>query len=223
MSAQLYLQQAITEFESTWGPLRKLFTDRQVLDLPLPPGCHLELDNTPILDDANIQLYQNYVGFLRWAVELGRVDIAHAAGVMAQFLAAPQNGHMYHVLRILAYCKKHVESKIVLDPLTKDFSDMNRVHEDWKQYYPDIDTEVLPPRRPQPIGHPVQVNLFCDAAHDTCLVTRRSTTGIIFFINGAPISWYLKRQNTIKSSVFGSEFVALKIPSEMNEVLRYKL
>ena len=30
-------------------------------------------------------------------------------------------------------------------------------------------------------------------------------------------------QNTIESSTFGSEFVALKIAIEMNEALRYKL
>ena len=40
MSAQLYLQQAITEVETKWGPLQKLFTDRQVLDIPLPAGLH---------------------------------------------------------------------------------------------------------------------------------------------------------------------------------------
>jgi hypothetical protein len=76
---------------------------------------------------------------------------------------------------------------------------------------------------PEPKGEPVQINMFCDAAHATDLVTRRSTTGIIFFINGTPITWYSKRQNTIESSTFGSEFVALKIATEMNEALRYKL
>ena len=40
MSVQLYLQQAITEVETKWGPLQKLFTDRQVLDIPLPAGLH---------------------------------------------------------------------------------------------------------------------------------------------------------------------------------------
>jgi hypothetical protein len=45
----------------------------------------------------------------------------------------------------------------------------------------------------------------------------------MIFINGAPITWYSKRQNTIESSTFGSEFIALKIAVEMNEALRYKL
>jgi hypothetical protein len=65
--------------------------------------------------------------------------------------------------------------------------------------------------------------MFCDASHATDLITRRSTTGIIFFLNGTPINWYSRRQNTIESSTFGSEFVALKIATEMNEALRYKL
>jgi hypothetical protein len=214
---------AITEIEQLWGPLNKLFTDRQLLDVPLPAGIHPELDDSPILDDNDTQLYQSYVGVLRWAVELGRIDIAHSAGVMARFSAAPRYGHMYYVLRILAYCKKHIESKIVFDPLEKDFTDMHWAEEDWNLFYPDIDGEILPTNRPPPLGHAVQINMFCDAAHATCHATRRSTTGIIIFINGAPIQWYSKPQNTIESSVFGSEFVALKIASELNESLRYKL
>jgi hypothetical protein len=55
------------------------------------------------------------------------------------------------------------------------------------------------------------------------MMTRRSTTGIILFINGAPIIWYSKLQNTIESSTVGSEFVALKIAVELNEALRYKI
>jgi hypothetical protein len=63
--------------------------------------------------------------------------------------------------------------------------------------------------------------MFCDASHATDLVTWRSMTGVIFFLNGTPINWYSRRQNTIESSTFGSEFVALKIASEMNDALCY--
>jgi hypothetical protein len=37
------------------------------------------------------------------------------------------------------------------------------------------------------------------------------------------VIWYSKRQNTIESSTFGSEFVSLKIALEMNKALSYKL
>jgi hypothetical protein len=35
--------------------------------------------------------------------------------------------------------------------------------------------------------------------------------------------WYSKRQNTVESSTFGSEFVAMHVAIEMIEGLRYKL
>jgi len=37
------------------------------------------------------------------------------------------------------------------------------------------------------------------------------------------VKWYSHRQNTIESSIFGSELVALKIAAEMNDAMCYKL
>jgi hypothetical protein len=204
--------------KQTWGNITKLFP-KQTLDVPIQAGSHPELDTSKFLEDDDVQLYQSYIGVLRWAVELRRIDLAHVAGAMARLSAAPRQGHLYTVLRIFAYCKKHLESKVVFDPMPRDFANVHWVSHDWKQFYPDLIGEVLPYNRPRARGRSVQVNMFCDAAHGTCHVTRRSTTGIIFFINGAPISSYRKRQNTIESSTFGSEFVALKIAVEMNEAL----
>ena len=39
----------------------------------------------------------------------------------------------------------------------------------------------------------------------------------------APIIWYSKRQNTVETSSFGSEFISLRTGVEMIESLRYKL
>jgi len=62
-----------------------------------------------------------------------------------------------------------------------------------------------------------------DADHAGCKVTRRSHTGVLIFVNRAPILWYSKRQNTVETSTFGSEFIAMKTAVEMTEGLRYKL
>ena len=114
---------------------------------------------------------------------------------------------------------------IVFDAKAKDFSDIIWDSADWSEFYPDAvkHGEAIPSNAPPPRGNAVQLNMFCDASHATDLVTRRSTTGIIFLMNGARVKWYSKRQNTIESSTFGSEFFALKIASEMNDGLRYKL
>jgi hypothetical protein len=55
------------------------------------------------------------------------------------------------------------------------------------------------------------------------MVTRKSVTGILIFVNGSPIMWLSKRQATLETSTFGSEFVALRVAVEMLEALHYKL
>jgi hypothetical protein len=46
---------------------------------------------------------------------------------------------------------------------------------------------------------------------------------VLIFVNRAPIIWFSKRQNTVETSMFGSEFVAMKIAVELIESLQYKL
>jgi len=83
--------------------------------------------------------------------------------------------------------------------------------------------EELPIRMPEPLGNPVQVIAYVDAKHAGNMKTTRSHTGILIYINRAPIIWYSKRQNTVEASSFGSEYIALRICTEMVEALRYKL
>ena len=72
-------------------------------------------------------------------------------------------------------------------------------------------------------GHPVTIHAFVDANHAGNVVTRRSHSGIIIFVNNAPIIWFCKRQNTVESSTFGSELVAMRICRDLIVSLRYKL
>ena len=54
-------------------------------------------------------------------------------------------------------------------------------------------------------------------------VTRSSHTGIIIYCNMVPVLWYSKKQNAIETSTFKSEFITLKIATELLEGIRYKL
>jgi len=76
---------------------------------------------------------------------------------------------------------------------------------------------------PEPLGHPVTIHAFVDANHAGNVVTRRSHSGIIIFVNNAPIIWFCKRQNTVESSTFGSELVTMRICRDLIVSLRYKL
>jgi hypothetical protein len=63
------------------------------------------------------------------------------------------------------------------------------------------------------------MNVFVDADHAGNQVTRRSHIRILLYLNPAPIIWYSKAQNTIESSTFVSEFIALGIAVKMIESL----
>lgn len=92
-----------------------------------------------------------------------------------------------------------------------------------KELYPDA-IEETPHNMPQPFGEGVRVSCFVDTDHAGNKITRQSHTGtIIIFLNSAPIMCYSKRQNTVESSTFGSELVAVKQAVDMIEGLIYKL
>jgi hypothetical protein len=59
--------------------------------------------------------------------------------------------------------------------------------------------------------------------HD--LTTGRSVTGILHFVNKTPIDWYSKKQATVETATYGSEFVAARTCVEqiidLRNTLRY--
>jgi hypothetical protein len=189
-----------------------------------------ELDTTLECDDAQANYYQNLIGVLRWIVELGRVDIQHEVAVLSQYLANPRVGHLSQALHIFKFLDIHKEGFIAFDPAYLELSENDEKESDipelraaeMKDFYPDA-KETLPPNAPSPRGLPVQINTFVDADHAGNLVTRRSHTGILIFLNLGLIDWFSKRQNTVESSTFSSEFVALKIAVEKVIALHYKL
>ena len=76
---------------------------------------------------------------------------------------------------------------------------------------------------PTNLGNTLDITCVVDSDHAGNVVTRRSHTGIIIFINNAPVIWFSKKQNRVESSSFGSEFVALRIARDLIVGLRYKL
>ena len=74
---------------------------------------------------------------------------------------------------------------------------------------------------PEPKGNSVNITVFVNADHASNRATRCSFTGILTYVNRAPIIWYSKKQNTVETSTFGSELVALRIATEITEGLRY--
>ena len=76
---------------------------------------------------------------------------------------------------------------------------------------------------PQPLGNGFKLRCFLYADHAGEYLTCRSRTGFIVMLNNAPIYWHSKKQKTVETSTFGSEFMAMNQAIEYLRVLRYKL
>ncbi len=219
MSSDTYVNRAIADVENELTQNGDKLVKQTT---PLSSGYRPELDSTPLLDERRASYFQGLIGVLRWIVELGQVDVLTPAAMLSSYLAAPRQGHLEQALHIFGYLKKYNHSKMVFDDTYPMFDESRFQRCDWSEFYPGA-SDPLPPRMPQPRGKVVSTTCFVDADHAGCQVTRRSFTGIILFVNRAPITWFSKRQNTVETSTFGSEFVALKTAVEMIEGLRYKL
>jgi len=134
----------------------------------------------------------------------------------------PREGHLQQLFHIFAYLKHHTRSKMVFDDTEPTFNENSFKVCDWSEFYPDAE-EAIPHNLPMERGNGVSTSCFVDADHAGCKATRRSHTGVILFVMKAPIIWYSKRQNTVETSTFGSEFCAMKTAIDMIEGLRYKL
>ena len=213
--------------------LKYTSTRRQGHKTPLSSSDYRpELDSTSYCSDELTTIYQNLMGMLRWMCELGRVDVLHEAALLSQYMASPRDGHLQQALNIFKYIKHNVTTGwLIFDPLDYEINWVpirsDELHpkeraQVMKDLYPDAE-DPLPNNMPEPRGKHVSINVFVDSDHAGNVVTRRSHTGIMIFLNMAPIQWYSKKQNTIESSTFGAEFIALKIATELVESLQYKL
>ena len=76
---------------------------------------------------------------------------------------------------------------------------------------------------PEAKGKCVRTSTFVDANLYHCKVTGRACTGILHMLNKTPIEWFSKRQATVETATYGSEFVAARIAVEQIMDLRYTL
>ena len=51
-----------------------------------------EIDETAELDTNYITMLKELIGYVRWATEIGRVDILYEVSVLSAFLASPREG-----------------------------------------------------------------------------------------------------------------------------------
>jgi hypothetical protein len=127
-------------------------------------------------------------------------------------------------LHIFAFLKKKPKLTLYMDPSLPrmDYSLFQTDPEEFKEYYRDAEEE-MPHRMPRPRGMAVVTTAFVDSSHGSNKVTRRSHSGHILFVDRAPVKWLSRRQQTVETSAFSLEFIAMKHCIEDIEYLRFKL
>src|SRR5210317_2582033 len=88
-----------------------------------------------------------------------------------------------------------------------DYSDLEIPHYSWADSVYRNPREDIPTDALTPLGLPVILTHYVDANLYHCMLTGGSVTGIIHMINGTPIDAFSKKQSTVETATYGSEYV----------------
>ena len=171
--------------------------------------------------------YLTMVGQLQWLVTLGRFDIHAQVTTMSRFRAAPRQGHMD---RLKGFTPMPLGPRIMqlglgLNNLTIPsflikiltghtlymVMSMNSFLMTCQNH---LAHEILPDDMPEPLGKAVTTTTTMDANLNHCFATGKSLTGCLHFVNKTAVDWYSKKQATVETATYVSEFVAAKTATE---------
>ena len=187
----------------------------------LDKNDHPELDDTELLNGESVQHDLTMIGQLRWLVTLGRVDIHGQVTTMSRFRSAPWKGHLERLQRVYGYVlKTKYYSTRTKEP---DYIYLPKMKHDWSYTVYGNILELIPHDCPKPLGKSVTTTTTLDANLLHCMATCASLTACLHFCNLTPMDWYSKKQATVETATYGSEFVAAKTATEQIMDIRYTL
>lgn len=215
-----YIDKVVDNYQRVYGqPPKRTYSS------PLEKGDHPELDDSPLLGPEGITQYQSLIGSLQWCISIGRLDIATALMTLSSFRAIPRRGHLDRAKRIVGYLFNMKHAKIRIRVHEPDYSTLSPAVFDWAtSVYGEIH-EDIPESVPEPLGNFVTMTHYVDANLYHDMLTGRSVTGILHLLNATPVDWYSKKQATVETATYGSEFVAARTCVEqimdLRNTLRY--
>jgi hypothetical protein len=104
MTSEQYVRAAIANVEAklhkSWQRLpRKCAT-------PMQANYRPELDVTAKMKIDGTCYYKDLIGVLRWALDLGRIDIMMEGSLSSSHLALPHKGHLQPVHHMFGYFRR---------------------------------------------------------------------------------------------------------------------
>jgi hypothetical protein len=199
-----YIGKMMSSYQNMFGELPREYSS------PLEQNDHPELDQSKECGAEDARKYLHMIGSLQWLISLGRFDIYPATMTMGRFRLQPRVKHLDRLKRMYGYVKKTKDGTVRIRTEEPDYSSLPEQGDNWSHsIYGDV-KEDLPRDMPEALGKRVVLTTYVDAnlMHD--LITGRSVTAVLHLINKTPFEWYSKRQATVETATFGSEFVAAR-------------
>jgi hypothetical protein len=139
----------------------------------------VKLEHTGEMLQEEKNEYSAIVGSLLYLAVKTRPDIAHAVGVLSRFMSCPRVPHLMAAKRVLRYIARAPGAGLWFRGL-----------------------ESTEPHKP------LSAVMYHDADFAADPIMRKSTSGLLFTVNGAPIVWRSKLQSIVAQSTCEAEFVS---------------
>jgi hypothetical protein len=134
MSSHNYVKAAVANVEAALDASGQRLPSR--CSTPIQSNYRPKLDTTPELNLKGMRYYQEQIELLRWAVELGRIDIAMEISMRSTHLAAPsREGHLQQVYHCVAYLKATPKRTLAFDSQHPLIDESRFVKCDWHDFY----------------------------------------------------------------------------------------
>ena len=156
--------------------------------------------------------YRSLLGELMYAYVTCRPDIGYALTLLSKFSSAPAAIHYDCLKHVAKYLRRTINWGLVYSRPQPDHDLPPASHA------PVFADDGLPPF--PSASHPMELQCFVDAAHANDLRNRRSTTGYVFTLCGAAISYRTKTQSITATSSTEAEFLAAVLAAKHAKYLR---
>ena len=140
---------------------------------------------------------------------------------MSRFRSSPRKWHLEKLQRNYGYVLKTKHYSTRYRTEEPDYSYLPNMKYDWSYTVYDNVQEIIPNNCPKPLVKPVTTKTTLDANLLHCLAMGASLTAC--FCNHSPTDWYSKKQATVETATYGSEFVVAKTATKQIMDMRYTL
>ena len=187
MSSEKYVKAVIENVEARLAKSDLRLPSR--CDTPMSNIYHPSEDVTRAMNAEGLHNYQELIGILRWAIEIGRIDILLEVSLLSSHLALPRIGNLEAVYQIFIYLKQVPKRRFSSHPKKPIISEDRLQIFDWENFYKEA-REPIPLDMPDPRGFSMSTHFFLDTNQAGDKTTKKSMTGILIFCNRAPIIWH---------------------------------